>query len=102
MSHAPSSVEVAYMKAHIGDNLQPNMITSTTICMTSALLATVLRFISRSIGKVKFGKDDFFIIMALVLQHPTGHKQSFTETYQILSSTFSLIMVSRKSLARRS
>ena len=61
-----SPAEVAYMEAHRDQTLQPDLISSTAICMTAAYAAVVLRFVSRSIGKVSFGYDDVFIIIALV------------------------------------
>ena len=95
MPPAISSGELAYMKAHINQSLQPNLIASTAICVTAAYIAIVLRFVSRSIGRVEFGKDDFFVIIAMVCSTLLFEK-SISENEQLFSSVFSLIMVSCK------
>ena len=68
MAPPASAEELAYMKAHINETLEPNLIISTAICMAAAYIAVALRFVSRSIGNVSFGKDDLFIIIAIVSQ----------------------------------
>ena len=59
--------QIAYQEAHINETLQPNIIAATAVCMTAAYTAVALRFISRSVGRVKLGKDDYSIIIALVI-----------------------------------
>jgi len=68
MSLSPESIR--YQEAHITDNSQPNLIISTAICLTAAYIAVILRFVSRRIGGVIFGKDDVAIIIALVWLSP--------------------------------
>jgi hypothetical protein len=58
--------ELAYQEAHIHDNKQSQLIVSSAICMSLALIAVPLRFWSRRIGGSKLGADDWMIIVGLV------------------------------------
>jgi len=48
------------------NNLQPEVIAATTICLSAAYISVVLRFISRRIGGTALGKDDFTIVIGLI------------------------------------
>ena len=96
MAPPASAEELAYMEAHINQTLQPNLIVSTAVCMAAAYVAVALRFISRSVGNVSFGKDDFFLILAIVCQCSVLNK-NWAKLWQVFASAFSLIMVSRES-----
>ena len=59
-------MSLAYQFAHINDNYQPQLIAATVVCLTVAYVAVGVRFISRRVGRVKFGYDDISIVIALV------------------------------------
>ena len=44
------------------------MITVTTLCAL-AIIAVILRLISRKMANTKFGLDDFFIVLGMVMIH---------------------------------
>ena len=64
----PSPTEVQYMKQHIQDDKHQQVIISSAVCLVAVYLAVSLRFYARYIARVKYGMDDWFILMALVSQ----------------------------------
>ena len=60
----PTPAEVAYMEEHIHDTLVPRILAVTVTCMLIALIAVLLRMISRRMIPVPFMMDDWTIIAA--------------------------------------
>ncbi|CAI6336782.1 unnamed protein product [Periconia digitata] len=59
-----SSIE--YQKAHIDDNVQPNLYASCFICLPAAFIAVGLRLYARRLTRGGYGKDDVAILLALL------------------------------------
>ena len=59
-------MSLEYQLTHFHDSYQPQLIAATTVCLTAAYVAVAVRFISRKVGRVKFGYDDISIVIALV------------------------------------
>ena len=68
----PTSAEVLYMKEHIHESLVPQIIAVNVACMVLALIAILLRIISRRIIGARMKTDDWTIIAALACpsMHP--------------------------------
>lgn len=62
----PTPEQIRHMKDHIGDSKVPGLVVFIVISLTSAYVVVGLRFLSRSIGKVKLGANDWLIVVALV------------------------------------
>ena len=60
----PTAMDMTYQSAHIGDDRRRDVVVSHAICITLAVIAVVLRFVSRRIGKVKVGWDDYVLLAA--------------------------------------
>lgn len=65
----PTLEQIQYMKAHIADNKQPNLIAAFTVSISLAYIAVVLRFIARRRRGVELLADDWLMLVALV-SHP--------------------------------
>lgn len=50
----------------LNDNRGPEVIAATVVTTVLAVIAVILRFISRHISAAKFGMDDVMILVALV------------------------------------
>lgn len=61
-----TATEMVYQKAHAGDDRRLDVVVSHAICITLAIIAVVLRFISRRIGTVKVGWNDHMILVGSV------------------------------------
>ena len=61
-----SPQEIEYQKLHVHDDRSQDIVSSHAICITLAFLAVVLRFLSRKLGKIPIGADDWTIILAFV------------------------------------
>jgi len=61
-----TAAETEYMIAHQSDNKGPQIIASNVICLTATIIAFVLRFVSRRLGHVKLGIEDWLIVIATV------------------------------------
>ncbi|KAF2179539.1 hypothetical protein K469DRAFT_441568, partial [Zopfia rhizophila CBS 207.26] len=59
--------QIEYMTAHVQDNRRTRYIIANAICLAVATVAFVLRFISRRLGCVKLGVDDWFIVVGMFL-----------------------------------
>lgn len=73
MSLATSPSEIQSQLAHIHDNRSGQIITSGAICLSVAIVAVILRLISRRFAKARriskarsMQADDYMIISALV------------------------------------
>ena len=58
--------EIAYYEANASDALRPNQIAACTCGIAFAVSAVVARMISRRRSRVKHGRDDYTICVALV------------------------------------
>lgn len=58
--------EAKYQLAHINDSKRAAIATAYIVCVPIIFLAVVLRFISRRIGRTKYGADDWIMVMGLV------------------------------------
>lgn len=58
--------DVSYQKSHVRDDRRPDIIVSHTICIALALIAVVLRFMSKRMRTMKVGWDDYMILAGLV------------------------------------
>ena len=61
-----------YQLQHVQDTRVPGLISSAVICLTLAYTAVALRFLSRRLGHVKLGNDDWCTLVALVRSIPTS------------------------------
>lgn len=61
--------EAQYQLAHINDSRRAAIATAYIICVPIIFLAVVLRFISRRIGRTKYGADDWIMVMGLVITY---------------------------------
>lgn len=61
-----SPEEIASQQAHIHDDRSNDIIISHAICLSLALIAIVLRFLSRHIGKVRLEPDDWMIVASFI------------------------------------
>lgn len=68
----PTPKEIQYQEEHIHDDRSGNIVTSHAICITIAVIAVLLRLISRRMIKASIQADDWMIIVALVRSSP-GH-----------------------------
>lgn len=58
--------EAQYQLAHIDDNKRVAMATPYIVSLTISFLAVIMRFVSRRIGRAKYGADDWIMLVALV------------------------------------
>ncbi|KAL9607133.1 MAG: hypothetical protein Q9167_007926 [Letrouitia subvulpina] len=63
-----TEADIKYQIAHIRDDRSQDIIVSHGICITLAAIAIILRFISRKLGKVRIGADDWMIVAAFVFE----------------------------------
>ena len=62
----PSSTDIAYQKAHLGDNRRATVIVPNVFFTVAAIVAVVLRFESRRIARTDLKADDWWILGGLV------------------------------------
>ena len=62
-----SPQEIAYQEAHIHDDRSKDVAVSHILCLCLALVAVCLRFVSRKLGKIGLGADDWMIVIAYVI-----------------------------------
>lgn len=65
-----SSSEVLYQQAHAYEDKSPRIIAASAVCLVSAFLAVIFRFVSRWMIRTSLQADDYTIIVALVSYHP--------------------------------
>ncbi len=66
MPSSLSPAEIKYELAHIHESRAPNIVISSTICISLAITAVILRLLARRLSKVKILADDYMMIFALV------------------------------------
>ncbi|KAF1948665.1 hypothetical protein CC80DRAFT_458826 [Byssothecium circinans] len=64
----PTPADIAYMMAHDHEDRRPNFVAANTICLILAVIAVMLRLVSRSLARIKIALDDWTIILALCFQ----------------------------------
>ncbi len=69
MPSSLSPAEIKYELAHIHESRAPNIVISSTICISLAITAVILRLLARRLSKVKILADDYMILFALVSRH---------------------------------
>ena len=79
-----SPAEIQYEVANIHDNRAPDLVVSTTVCLSLACVAVSLRLIARRLSKAKVWFDDYMIIVALV---STDSDDERVSCYQVNSLT---------------
>ena len=62
----PTPAQVAHMQAHINDDRRQSYIAVNVTMLTIAVIAFVMRFISRNLGGVKLGADDWYMVVGMV------------------------------------
>ena len=70
--------EAKYQLAHINDSKRAAIATAYIICVPIIFLAVVLRFVSRRIGRTKYGADDWIMLMGLVTISPSEISYGYT------------------------
>ncbi|KUI69725.1 hypothetical protein VM1G_04787 [Cytospora mali] len=63
----PTASESQYLQEHIGDTKVPGIIIASVICGIMTCICVGLRFVARFLSGVGLGKDDYCIVMGLVL-----------------------------------
>ncbi|KAK7178625.1 integral membrane protein [Paraphaeosphaeria sporulosa] len=63
----PTPAQVEYMTANIHEDRRHTYIVVNSIMLTAAYIAFVLRFVSRRLGAVKMGVDDWFMLFGMFL-----------------------------------
>lgn len=58
--------EAQYQLAHIHDSRKASVAAAYAVCLPIAFIAVIMRFVSRRIGRVSYGLDDWVIVMAYV------------------------------------
>ena len=61
-----SEQDIAYQVAHIHDDRSHDIIISQALCITIALIAIILRFLSRALGRIILGADDWMIVAGFI------------------------------------
>ena len=59
--------EVQYELAHLNDGRELSVAAAYIVCVAIILLAVIMRFVSRRIGRIKYEADDWTMVVALVL-----------------------------------
>ena len=66
MLYQITPTEIRYELQHVEDDRRISFIASLTICTCLAVVATALRFVSRSVSKASVQADDYWVLIALV------------------------------------
>ena len=59
--------EAQYQLAHIHESKIASVIVTYAICLPILVLANIMRFVSRRIGRTKYGTDDWVMLIGLVI-----------------------------------
>ena len=62
--------QAAYQYDHVNESRASELVTSQIACLIIAVVAVVLRFISRRMLKTALKADDWMIVAALVRERP--------------------------------
>ena len=58
--------EAKYQLAHVKDSKRVATLTAYVVSVSISILAVMMRFVSRRIGRTKYGADDWVMLAALV------------------------------------
>ena len=58
--------EAEYQLAHINDSKIGSTATAYIICVPIGVLAVIMRFVSRRIGRTAYGADDWTVVVGMV------------------------------------
>ena len=61
--------EAQYQLAHIHDSRRKLIATAYIVCIPIGVIAVIMRFVSRRIGRTAYGADDWFMLGAQVGSH---------------------------------
>ena len=64
--HSLPPEEAQYQLAHFNDSKRASIATAYIICIPIQVLAVIMRFVSRRIGRTKYGADDWIMLAGLV------------------------------------
>ena len=59
--------EAEYQLAHVHDSKRVSLAIAYIICIPTIFLAVLMRFVSRRIGHIKYGADDWMMVLGLVI-----------------------------------
>ena len=59
--------EAQYQLAHIHESKMASVVVTYAICLPILVLANIMRFVSRRIGRTKYGADDWVMLLASVI-----------------------------------
>ena len=68
--------EAQYQLAHIHESKRVSIVITYVICLPILVLAILMRFVSRRIGRTKYGFDDWVMLLGLVILLPIAGLQS--------------------------
>ena len=66
MSQTLTPSDIAYMKEHINDSRQTEMVTTTVVCGIASIAAIALRIFARRLAHLQLKADDWWIFVSLV------------------------------------
>lgn len=64
--HSLPLEQAQYQLAHVSERQTKEIAATYSICLPLALVAILMRFVSRRIGRSSYGADDWMIIVAMV------------------------------------
>ncbi|CAD6594535.1 MAG: hypothetical protein ASARMPRED_000617 [Alectoria sarmentosa] len=59
--------EARYQLSHVNDSKDASTAAAYAICLPMAIIAIIMRFVSRRMGRTPYGADDWVIVLAFVL-----------------------------------
>ena len=76
--------EAEYQLAHVYDSQRASVAITYIICLPTMILAILMRFVSRRIGHIEYGADDWMMVLGLVViqfiytspYHKSAHSNS--------------------------
>lgn len=80
MPKAPTQEQIAYMMAHIDDNLVPNIIIATSVCGAVATGFLFLRFYARRVAEAALQMSDWLLAVGWVCCTLTKSNTQLTGT----------------------
>ena len=59
--------EAEHQLAYVHDNKRASIAITYIICLPTTFVAVLMRFVSRRIGHIKYGADDWIMVLGLVI-----------------------------------
>ena len=72
--------DIAYQMAHADDTQVPRIVSISVLLIVLTVVAVMLRFVARSMRKLPWGLDDYFMVPSLVSLSPRANSMSFRLT----------------------